>query len=59
MTYEIIYNNEVIDTAETTHEACDLVKEYRAAFKSLNVQYKRGDLKWTSFVEIAQTKILV
>ena len=43
MTYEIIYNSEVIDTAETTKEACQLVKEYRAAFKSLNVWYKRGE----------------
>lgn len=43
MTYEIICNNEVIDTAETTKEACQLVKEYRAAFKSLNVWYKRGE----------------
>lgn len=39
--YEIIYNNEVIDTAETTKEACELVKEYRAAFKSLNILYRR------------------
>lgn len=43
MTYEIIYNNEIIDTAETTKEACQLVKEYRAAFKSLNVWYRRGE----------------
>lgn len=43
MTYEIIYNNEVIDLAETTKEACQLVKEYRVAFKSLNVWYKRGE----------------
>lgn len=42
MTYEIIYNK-VIDTAETTKEACQLVKEYRAAFKSLNVWYRRGE----------------
>lgn len=39
--YEIIYNNEVIDIAETTKEACELVKEYRAAFKSLNILYRR------------------
>lgn len=39
--YEIIYNNEVIDTAKDTYEACELVKEYRAAFKSLNVVYRR------------------
>lgn len=27
--YEIIYNNEVIDTAENTYDAVGLVKEYR------------------------------
>lgn len=32
--YEIIYNNEVIDTAKDIYEACELVKEYRMAFKS-------------------------
>lgn len=39
--YEIIYNNEVIDMAKNTYEACDLVKEYRIAFKSNNVCYRR------------------
>lgn len=38
--YEIIYNKEVIDTAKNTYEACDLVKEYRMAFKSNNVYYR-------------------
>ena len=41
--YEIIYNNEVIDTATDTYEACELVKEYRIAFKSNNVWYRRGE----------------
>lgn len=41
--YEIIYNGEVIDTAKDTHEACELVKEYRIAFKSGNVWYRRGE----------------
>lgn len=43
MIYEIIYNNEVIDTATDTYEACKLVKEYRIAFKSNNVWYRRGE----------------
>lgn len=43
MIYEIIYNNEVIDTATGTYEACELVKEYRIAFKSNNVWYRRGE----------------
>ena len=38
--YEIIFNSEVIDTAKTTKEACELVKEYRMAFKSGNVWYR-------------------
>ena len=41
--YEIIYNGEVIDTAKDTYEACELVKEYRIAFKSGNIWYRRGD----------------
>ncbi len=41
--YNIIYNNEVIDTAKNTYEAVKLVKEYRIAFKSNNVWYKRGE----------------
>lgn len=41
--YEIIYNNEVIDTAKDTYEACKLVKEYRIAFKSGNIWYRRGN----------------
>lgn len=41
--YEIIYNNEVIDTACDTYEACELVKNYRVAFKSNNVWYRKGD----------------
>lgn len=41
--YEIIYNNEVIDTAKDTYEACELVKECRIALKSNNVWYKRGE----------------
>ena len=38
--YEIIYNGEVIDTAK---DPCELVKEYRIAFKSGNIWYRRGD----------------
>lgn len=41
--YEIIYNGEVIDTTENTYDAVELVKEYRMAFKSNNVWYKRGE----------------
>lgn len=41
--YEIIYNGEVIDTAANTYDAVELVKEYRMAFKSNNVWYKRGE----------------
>lgn len=41
--YEIIYNNEIIDTAENTYDAVELVKEYRVAFKSGNVWYRRGE----------------
>lgn len=41
--YEIIYNGEVIDSAENTYGAVDLVKEYRIAFKSGNVWYRRGE----------------
>ena len=43
MIYEIIYSNEVIDTATDTYEACELVKEYRIALKSNNVWYRRGE----------------
>lgn len=39
--YEIIYNGDVIATAENTYEACELVKEYRVSFKSGNVWYRR------------------
>lgn len=35
--YEIIYNG------ENTYDAVDLVKEYRIAFKSGNVWYRRGE----------------
>ena len=38
--YEIIYNNEIIDWATNTKEACEMVKEYRMAFKSNNVWYR-------------------
>ena len=41
--YEIIYNNEVVDTAKDTYEAVELVKRYRIAFKSGNVWYRRGE----------------
>lgn len=40
--YEIIYNGEVIYSAENTYDAVELVKEYRTAFKSGNVWYRRG-----------------
>ena len=43
--YEIIYNGEVIDTACDTYEACDMVKEYRMAFKSNNVWYRTQEEK--------------
>lgn len=43
--YEIIYNKEVIDTAKNTYYACDLVREYRVAFKSNNVYYRRCEDK--------------
>lgn len=43
--YEIIYNDEVIDIAWDTHTACDMVKEYRMAFKSQNVWYRRSEVK--------------
>lgn len=39
--YEIIYNNEAIDTAKDTYEACELVKEYHITLKSNNVWYRR------------------
>lgn len=38
--YEIIYNGEVIDCCDNTYDACELVKEYRIAFKSNNVYYR-------------------
>lgn len=41
--YVITYNGESIYYAETTEQACELVKEYRIAFKSNNVWYKRGE----------------
>ena len=41
--YVIIYDGEIIDSAENTYEVCELVKEYRMAFKSNNVWYKRGE----------------
>ncbi len=40
--YYIIYNNEVVDTAVNTYDAVYLVKEYRIAFKSGNVWYRRA-----------------
>lgn len=40
--YEIIYNGEVIDTCDNTYDACDMVREYRMAFKSNNVWYRRA-----------------
>ena len=40
--YEIIYNGEVIDCANNTYDACDMVREYRIAFKSNNVWYRRA-----------------
>ena len=40
--YEIIFNNEVIDVADNTYDACDMVREYRMAFKSNNVWYRRA-----------------
>lgn len=42
MVYEIIYKGEVIDSAENTYDAVELVKEYRIALKSDNVWYRRG-----------------
>lgn len=41
--YEIIYNGEIIDEVANTYDAVELVKEYRMAFKSNNVWYKRGE----------------
>lgn len=41
--FEIIYNGEVIDTAKNTYDAVELVKEYRMAFNSHNVWYRRGE----------------
>lgn len=41
--YEIIYNGEVVDYANNTYDAVDLVKEYRIAFKSNNVWYRKGE----------------
>lgn len=38
--YEIIYNGEVIDCCDNTYDACELVKEYRMAFKSYNIHYR-------------------
>ena len=43
MKYVIVYNGEIIDYAENTKDACQLVKEYRMAFKSGNIWYKRGE----------------
>lgn len=41
--YVIIYDGQIIDTANNTYEAVKLVKEYRAAFKSGNVWYKEEE----------------
>lgn len=43
MKYVIIYNGEIIDEAANTYDTVELVKEYRIAFKSNNVWYKRGE----------------
>ena len=43
MKYVIVYDGEIIDYAENTKDACQLVKEYRMAFKSGNIWYKRGE----------------
>lgn len=43
MKYVIIYNGKIIDEAANTYDAVELVKEYRMAFKSNNVWYKRGE----------------
>lgn len=40
MKYVIIYEGEIIDYAENTEDACELVKEYRMAFKSGNIWYR-------------------
>ena len=41
----LVRGGEIIDYAADTHDACDLVKEYRMAFKSGNVWYRRGKQK--------------
>lgn len=41
--YVIIYDGQIIDTADSTYEAVELVKVYRAAFKSGNVWYKEEE----------------
>lgn len=41
--YVIIYDGQIIDTANSTYEAVQLVKEYRVAFKSGNVWYKEAE----------------
>lgn len=41
--YVIIYGGQIIDTANNTYEAVELVKEYRAAFKSGDVWYKEEE----------------
>lgn len=43
--YEIIYNGEIIDHAANTYDAVELVKDYRMAFKSQNVWYRRSEEK--------------
>ena len=40
--YEIIYNNEVIDTAKNGREAFELVKEYREAFNTYDAWSRRA-----------------
>ena len=39
--YELIYNNEVIDTAETKKEALYLQTEYNMAFKTTSIKIKK------------------
>lgn len=45
MKYEITYNGEVIDYADDDYTACELVKEYRMAFKSGNIWYRTAEEK--------------
>lgn len=39
--YNIIYKGEIIDTAKDTYEAVELVKNYRAAFKTYAIYYEK------------------